>query len=191
MGYNTYMNKTTAKKYLSAIEGSKKRYVTCENLSRVMGIYPEVIAEQLSYFEPMLAMDPSYDLKDLIPAISSYIEEEEAKKEKKDVVKVYKKDLGGYKSVADFLYRKMTINGLVDRNASLSEVDLKALKKLVQQELDEIKSAISLLYPAAITTNFPRRSSISFSRLTCTPRPDTSRCIVLSPFPAILSISSI
>lgn len=141
MGYNTYMNKTTAKKYLSAIEGSKKRYITCESLSRVMGIYPEVIAEQLSFFEPMLAMDPSFDLKELVPVISQYIEEEEAKKEKKNVVKVSKKDISGYKSVADFLYKKMTINGLVDRSASLSEVDLKALKKLVQQELDDLKSS--------------------------------------------------
>lgn len=140
MVYNRHMNKTTAKKYLSAIEGSKKKYLTCENLSRVMGIYPEVIAEQLSYFEPMLAMDPSYDLKELIPAISSYIEEEESKKVKKEVVKVSKKDIVGYKSVADFIYKKMTFNGLVDRYAVLTEADLKALKKIVQQELDEIKA---------------------------------------------------
>jgi len=133
------MNKTTAKKYLSAIEGSKKKYLTTEALSRTMGIYPEVIAEQLSYFEPMLAMDPSYDLKDLIPIISKYIEDEESKKEKKEIIKISKKDLDGYKSVADFVYKKMTFNGLVDRNASLNEHDLKALKKLVQNELDELK----------------------------------------------------
>jgi len=135
-----HMNKTTAKKYLSAIEGSKKKYLTCENLSVSMGIYPEVIAEQLSFFEPMLAMDPSFDLKELIPAISKYIEEEDSKREKKEVIRVSKKELGGYKSVADFLYKKMTINGLVDRSASLSEADLKALKKLVQAELETLKA---------------------------------------------------
>ena len=140
MVYNSRMNKTTAKKFLTAIEGSKKKYLTCESLSKVMGIYPEIIAEQLSYFEPMLAMDPSYDLKDLIPALNKYIEEEEAKKIKKDVVKVSKKDLTGYKSISDFIYKKMTFNGLVDRNASLSEKDLRALKKLVQAELDELKN---------------------------------------------------
>ena len=135
------MNKTTAKKYLSAIEGAKKKYLTCDNLSRKMGIYPEVIAEQLSFFEPMLAMDPSFDLNELAPVISSYIEEEESKKVKKEVVKVNKKDLGNYKSVADFVYRKMTINGLVDRSANLSEVDLKILKKLIQTELDSLKDS--------------------------------------------------
>lgn len=133
------MNKTTAKKYLSAIENSKKRYLTCENLSSIMGIYPEVIAEQLSFFEPILAMDPSFDLKELIPSISKYIEAEEAKREKKEVIKVSKKELSEYKSVPDFLYKKMTFNGLVDRNASLSEADLKVLKKLVQKELDDLK----------------------------------------------------
>ena len=129
------MNKTTAKKYLTAIENSKKRYLTCEGLASKMGIYPEVIAEQLSFFEPMLAMDPSFDLKELVPAIEKYIEEEDAKREKKEVVKVNKKELSNYKSVSDFLYKKMTFNGLVDRNASLSEADLKALKKLIQQEI--------------------------------------------------------
>lgn len=141
MSYNIAMNKTTAKKYLSAIEGAKKKYLTCDNLSRKMGIYPEVIAEQLSFFEPMLAMDPSFDLNELVPVISSYIEEEESKKVKKEVVKVNKKDLGIYKSVADFVYRKMTINGLVDRSANLSEVDLKVLKKLIQAELDSLKDS--------------------------------------------------
>ena len=137
------MNKTTAKKYLSAIENSKKRYLTTENLSSIMGVYPEVIAEQLSFFEPMLAMDPSFDLKELIPTISKYIEDEESKREKKEVIKVSKKELSEYKSVPDFLYKKMTFNGLVDRNASLGEADLKALKKLVQKELDELKASKS------------------------------------------------
>lgn len=141
MVYNSCMNKTTAKKYLSAIEGSKKKYLTTENLSRVMGIYPEVIAEQLSYFEPMLAMDPSYDLKELIPVINKYIEEEDSKKVKKPVVKVSKKDISGYKSVSDFIYKKMTFNGLVDRYATLTEADLKALKKIVQKELDDLKAS--------------------------------------------------
>ena len=134
------MNKTTAKKYLSAIEGSKKKYLTCDGLSRVLGIYPEVIAEQLSYFEPMLAMDPSYDLKELIPALKAYIEEENQKSQKAPVVKVNKKELNEYKSVSDFLYKKMTtVGGLVDKYATLSEADLKILKKLVQIELDALK----------------------------------------------------
>ena len=134
------MNKTTAKKYLTAIESNKKKFLTCEGLSRTMGIYPEIIAENLSYFEPMLAMDPSYDLKELIPALKAYIEEESQKSQKAPVVKVNKKELNEYKSVSDFLYKKMTtVGGLVDKYATLSEADLKILKKLVQIELDALK----------------------------------------------------
>ena len=134
------MNKTTAKKYLTAIESSKKKFLTCEGLSRTMGIYPEIIAENLSYFEPMLAMDPSYDLKELIPALKTYIEEENQKSQKAPVIKVNKKELNEYKSVSDFLYKKMTtVGGLVDKYATLSETDLRILKKLVQNELDNLK----------------------------------------------------
>lgn len=133
------MNKTTAKKYLTAISNSKKKFLTCEGLSKTMGIYPEIIAEQLSYFEPILAMDPSFDLKDLVPALKQYIEEQ-PKVQKTPVIKVSKKEVKEYKSVADFLYKKMTVGGLVDRSASLSEVDLKILKKIVQDELDSLKA---------------------------------------------------
>ena len=134
------MNKSTAKKYLSAIEGSKRKYLTCEGLSHSMGIYPEIIAENLTFFEPMLAMDPSYNLKDLIPALNAYIEEESKKAPKKPRVIINKGHVEQYESVADFIYQKMTIGGLVDRNAELDVVDLKILKKLIQAELDEKKS---------------------------------------------------
>lgn len=135
------MNKTNAKKYLSAIENSKKKFLTCEGLSRTMGIYPEIIAENLSFFEPMLAMDPSYNLKELIPNLKEYIEEENQKSSKVPVIKVNKKELMEYKSVSDFVYKKMTtVGGLVDKYATLSETDLRILKKLVQQELDSLKT---------------------------------------------------
>ena len=133
------MNKTTAKKYLSQIENNKRKYLTCELLSHSMGIYPEIIAENLSFFEPMLAMDPSFNLKELVPAIEQYIEEESKKNPKKPRVIVSKGHVEQYESVADFIYQKMTIGGLVDKNAELDVTDLKILKKLIQAELDERK----------------------------------------------------
>ena len=139
-GYNNYMNKTTAKKYLSAINGSKRKHLTCEGLSLHMGIYPEIIASELSEFEPMLAMDPSYNLRDLVPALEAYIEEQ-SKEKKEPRIAVKKAEVSQYKSVADFVYNKMTIGGLVDRNIPLSEKDLKLLRHLVNQELDALKGA--------------------------------------------------
>lgn len=132
------MNKTTAKKYLSAINGSKRKHLTCEALSLHMGIYPELIARDLSEFEPMLAMDPSYNLRELVPALEEYIEEQ-SKEKKEPRIAVKKAEVQQYKSVADFVYNKMTIGGLVDRNIPLDEKDLKVLRHLVNQELDALK----------------------------------------------------
>lgn len=132
------MNKTTAKKYLSAINGSKRKHLTCEALSLHVGIYPEVIAKDLSEFEPMLAMDPSFNLRELVPALQAFIEEQ-SKEKKEPRIAVKKAEISQYKSVADFVYNKMTIGGLVDRNIPLTEKDLKLLRHLVNQELDELK----------------------------------------------------
>ena len=134
------MNKTTAKKYLSAINGSKRKHLTCEALSLHTGIYPELIARDLSEFEPMLAMDPSYNLRDLVPALEEYIEEQ-SKEKKEPRIAVKKAEISQYKSVADFVYHKMTIGGLVDRNTPLDEKDLKVLRHLINQELDALKGA--------------------------------------------------
>ena len=77
------MTKTSAKKYLSAIKGSKIRNLTCESLSRSFGKYPEMIAQDLSIFEPMLMMDMSgFDLRDLVEELEKFIEEQEANKPK-------------------------------------------------------------------------------------------------------------
>lgn len=136
------MNKTTAKKYLSAINGSKRKHLTCEGLSLYMGIYPEIIARDLSEFEPMLAMDPTFNLRELTPALEQYIEEQ-SKEKKEPRIAVKKAEVNQYKSVADFVYNKMTIGGLVDRNITLNEKDLKLLRHLVNQELDDLKGAKS------------------------------------------------
>lgn len=134
------MNKSLAKKYLSQISSVKKKYVNADTLSRHNGIYPDVINSDLSYFEPMLAMDPSFNLKDLIPAIEEYIAEIDASKEKKvKTVTISKKDYEKYKSVADFVYKNMTVGGLIDRNKVLDESELKILRKLVKEELDSLK----------------------------------------------------
>ena len=132
------MNKTTAKKYLTAIKNAKKKCLTAEGLSRIIAIYPDKINEELSEFEPLLAMDPSYNLKDLIPAMEAYIEEQEQNKVKKARFEA-KKRSSKYKGVSDFVYQRMTVGGLVDKNKQLSEPELKVLRKLVNEELDALK----------------------------------------------------
>ena len=123
------------KKYLSAIQKINKKYVTAERLSRVIGIYPEIISENLSYFDMTLPMDPSFNLMELVPAMKQFIIDKEENKEivKRETIK--KRDVDEYENIADFIYRKMTFaGGLLDKNVYLSDKDLKILKKLIVEE---------------------------------------------------------
>ena len=131
---------TVLKKYLTAMSKKKVKYMTCERLSNLVGVYPEVIAETLSYFDPMINMDPAYDLLVLIPQIKEYIQNEEGKKAPAaPKVVATRKDIDGYESVSDFVYKKMTFAGMVDRNLVLNEKDLRILKRLVNDELAALK----------------------------------------------------
>ena len=135
-------NITILKKYLISLSKIKAKYVTADRLSRVVGVYPEIINENLSYFEPTLMLDNSFNLLELIPAIKQYINEEEEKKAAKAVRKdlIKKKDLEEFDSIPDFIYKKMTNGlGLVERQANLSDRDLRALKRLINEELQRRK----------------------------------------------------
>ena len=130
------------KKYLSGLTKLNKKYVTSERLSKVVGIYPDVINEHLSYFEPMLNMDPEYNLMELVPTLKKYVIDQEENKtliSKKPAIK--KSDLQKYESINDFIYKKMTsVGGLLDRNVVLSDNDLRVLKKLIAEEQANRKS---------------------------------------------------
>ena len=67
------MTKTLAKKYLSAIKNAKKKHLTCDALGRLMGIYPDIVREQLSFFEPLITMDMDYDTVDDLLDLSKNI----------------------------------------------------------------------------------------------------------------------
>ncbi|MBR2506230.1 MAG: hypothetical protein IKB70_04815 [Bacilli bacterium] len=132
---------TTIKKYLAAILKIKAKYVTSERLSKVLGVYPETINETLSYFDPMICMDYSYNLMDLVETLKEFVENDDNKQDPIDRSEaVYKSDLAPYESIMDFLYQKYTIaGGLIDKNARLSDADLRILKKLVLEEIAKRK----------------------------------------------------
>ena len=133
---------TTVKKYIAALTKKKYKYITSERLSMMIGISEEKINEDLSYFEPMIIMDYTYNLLDLIPALKEFVLNDENKKNQR-VVKdvVTKKQLSQYDSIADFVYQKMTIpgSGLINQSVVLSDADLRALKRLIQEEQDRRK----------------------------------------------------
>ena len=130
------------KKYLQGMAKlPKAKYITSERLSRIIGIYPEVINENLSFFDPMIMMDYTYNLLELVPAVKKFIEEKEAKRmpTPKPVV-VKKNEIDEYDSYFDFIYKKLTIGGMIDKSAELSDKDLKILKRLITEELANRKA---------------------------------------------------
>ena len=131
---------STLKKYLSALTKKKAKYVTADKLSRIIGVYPEVINETLSYFEPMIKMDPTYNLLDLVPQIKQYILDMEEKKNPINQEEfVSKKQIEEYESVTDFVYKKMSVGGIIDRGAFLTDKDLRIIKRLASEELKKRK----------------------------------------------------
>lgn len=132
---------TLIKKLLTSILKMKAKYVTSERLSSVVGLYPEVINEALSYFDPIICMDYSYNLMDLVDEMKKYTENDDNKQDPIDRSEaVYKSDLLPYESIMDFLYQKCTVaGGLLDKNMKLSDNDLRILKKLVNEELNKRK----------------------------------------------------
>ena len=130
--------KAEVKRILGALKRSKKKFVTLEALSRLVGLYPDVLGDTLSYFEPMIRMDPSINTRDLVPALQAYVAEpiKPVDPSKPKRVAVSKKDLAAYSSINDFVYKKMTnVGGLVDTSMVLTDEDLRILEKLVQFEI--------------------------------------------------------
>ena len=125
------------KKYLQGMAKlPKAKYITAERLSRIIGIYPEVINENLSYFDPMIMMDYEYNLLELVPAVKKYIEDKETKRAPTPKPVVVKKDeIDAYDNYFDFIYKKLTYGGMIDRSVELSDKDLKILKRLIAEEL--------------------------------------------------------
>lgn len=130
------------KKYLQGMAKlPKAKYITAERLSRIIGIYPDVISDNLSYFDPMIKMDYEYNLLELVPSMKKYLEDKENKKNPLPKVEVVKKDeIDQYDSYFDFIYKRLTIGGMLDRSASLTDKELRIFKKLITEELNNRKN---------------------------------------------------
>ena len=142
------MNKpavTRIKRILGPLRKSPKKVVTLDMLSRMVGLYSDVLADDLEYFAPLVRMDPSLNLKDLVPQLEAYVAQEEAVKATEPKAKrvvATKKELSQYPTISSFVYAKMTsAGGLVDPSNKLSDQDLHILKKLVDREVASRKKA--------------------------------------------------
>lgn len=139
-------SKNQIKRILLVLKKKNRKYASLDMLSQWMGLYPDVLADSIEYFSPMIRMDSSINLMSLIPEFEEYVkptpqakEDEEEEPKTKRVVATTK-EVDEFKSVSDFVYKKMTnAGGLIDQSYVLSEHDLRILQKLIGKELKEKK----------------------------------------------------
>ncbi len=118
-------------KIFIALKTHKSKFVTAEMIAQTIGILPEKIQEICATFNPLITIDYSYDLKQIIPDIEAFLTTK-SKMTKKNQTK---KQVSNYERVIDFVYDKMTFNGIVDRSAVLSDADLREIKFIAMNEL--------------------------------------------------------
>ncbi|MCQ2794045.1 MAG: hypothetical protein MJ207_01570 [Bacilli bacterium] len=122
-----------AKRYLKAIKANKQKYLTCDLLANDIGVYADIIARDLSAFDPLINMDPSYDLRAIQGQLTEFVQAHTSKRvvSKKPMKLAETK----YKSVNDFVFSKYVVaGGLMDRSIELTNKDLIELKKIIINE---------------------------------------------------------
>ena len=133
------------KRISAPLRKSSKKYISLDMLSKMVGLYSDVLADDLEYFEPLIRMDASLNMKDLLPKMDAFISEEEKDKvvePKAPRVIARQSELDLYPSIASFIYTKMTsAGGLVDPSYKLSDHDLHVLQKLVSREVSKRRAA--------------------------------------------------
>jgi len=136
--------KNDIKMIVGAIKRSSQKFIPLDKLSRLVGLYPDIISDELVFFDPMIKFDPSINTRDLLGAMETYLgpENPKIKENRPKRVMVTKKELLEYPSITDFVYKKMTsIGGLVDTSMRLNDQDLHILQKLVNAEVGARKKA--------------------------------------------------
>lgn len=128
-------NKALYKKIYAGLTDSVFKYVTAENLSESLGIYPEIIAMAMAKFDPLIRMDTEANLMKLLPELEVYLYANKQKKE----VKVEEKPITPHLTFSEFVYEKMTVGGLVDKAIVLSEDDIMLALSLLHEELNRRK----------------------------------------------------
>ena len=125
----------------STLEKKQKKYVTLDMLSRYVGLYSDVVADELVYFDPMVKMDTSMNMMDVLPLIQDYLaqvdetnKENREKKPRRQAVR--KKELLKYSAVGDCVYQKMTgPGGHIAPSANINDQELQDLKILIKKKI--------------------------------------------------------
>jgi hypothetical protein len=125
------LTKSRAKLYLEGLLKAKKKHINTYELAQSVGILEDFIRDELSFIEPMVRLDLDFNLMELVPQLETMLT---LKGERKRVSN--KAEKINYLSIADFVYKNMTVSGgIIDRNLELDNQQLKDLKKLVNKTI--------------------------------------------------------
>ncbi len=130
------VNRSTYQKIYQALSTTSQKYVTSEMLAQSIGIYPDVINDALSLFNPVVTLDATFNLLELVPLLEAHLGSNKSVKSKTHRASP---TVLPYVNFSDFIYQKMTVGGIVDKSMQLSEKDLKIAKKLITNELKSRK----------------------------------------------------
>ena len=120
---------------LKALKASKAKFLTAEALSREIGLVPDAIQAACSMFNPLVSIDYTFDLKQLIPELDAYLSALPSSRPITKRTTTGKRKPLPYQSVIEFVYDKMTYSGIVDKSKSLSDAELRLLRRLALEEL--------------------------------------------------------
>ena len=137
------ISNATLRKYVLALKKMKRKYVSSELLSKEVGIYPEVINETISFFDPMVTLDYQYNLMDLLPVMEEYLGDSGVSKAKTTTKTKVIEPRANQITLSDYIYQKLTIGGFLDRNRVFTDAELKEMKRLIIEEQRNRKPAIT------------------------------------------------
>ena len=130
MSKKVRLTRERALKYISIMEDWSSSEMNVKDLALNVGIYEDVIANELANFDPLIRLYTDYNILQILPELKKKYQ---TKRRGQSAVTIKADE---YTSVADFVYQNMTMpGGIVDPNIILDKEQLKILRKLVNQEL--------------------------------------------------------
>jgi hypothetical protein len=129
---------TLLKKIVLQLKKTNQKYITVDDLSQQLGIYPEKISEVIAFFNPLILMDMTSNLRDNLTDMDNYLTTKIQPKEMKKTKRI-RFDIKAYKSMLDYLYQHLTIDGILDKTRQLTIAELKIIKKIINEEIKSKK----------------------------------------------------
>jgi hypothetical protein len=126
------------KKIVLQLKKTNQKYITVDDLSQQLGIYPEKISEVIAFFNPLILMDMTSNLRDNLTDMDNYLTTKIQPKEMKKTKRI-RFDIKAYKSMLDYLYQHLTIDGILDKTRQLTIAELKIIKKIINEEIKSKK----------------------------------------------------